>query len=352
MFFIAVLLCPLPAFAVEGAVTRRDAFVLIWRSTSRPAEKTSEKPFSDVKIETIGFEEITYAKARGLLDEDDISFRPDDPVTPYDALLWIFRTRSVEPFEHDHSRVAVVLADPVDVPGLAEEYELDFDAEGTWMTRDELLALMRQLDIVLAEEEHEASLYSEKFHGKGTAFGEIFDMNSLTAAHRTFPHNTLVKVTNIDNGKSVTVRINDRGPYVNGRDIDLSLRAFTEIADRSEGKIHATFERLGDANVLLQCDDDRYQRRIVKDVRLTPGIPHSLALGRNLSMTSEDAFVIRDIVYPDGVHAGRQTWITTDEAFEFTPAIPGMYRFLVGTKTGRSRVMRMNVVDCSDVPQP
>ena len=87
--------------------------------------------------------------------------------------------------------------------------------------------MMRLLDQKLRDEVHEVSLYGEQFHGDGTAFGEKFDMYALTAAHRSFPHNTLVKVTNVENEKTVTVRINDRGPYVEGRDMDLSVAAFT-----------------------------------------------------------------------------------------------------------------------------
>ncbi len=74
-----------------------------------------------------------------------------------------------------------------------------------------------------------ASWYGPDFHGKATANGEIYNMNDLTAAHRTLPFNTVVLVENRDNGKSVTVRINDRGPYVDNRIIDLSRRAASEI---------------------------------------------------------------------------------------------------------------------------
>ena len=74
-----------------------------------------------------------------------------------------------------------------------------------------------------------ASWYGSKFHGKSTANGETYNMNDFTAAHRTLPFNTVVKVENLDNGKSVVVRINDRGPYVGNRVIDLSRRAAREI---------------------------------------------------------------------------------------------------------------------------
>lgn len=72
-------------------------------------------------------------------------------------------------------------------------------------------------------EEGTASYYADEFHGRKTSNGETFDMNALTAAHKSLPFQTKVKVTNLDNGKSVVVRINDRGPFLKGRIIDLSL---------------------------------------------------------------------------------------------------------------------------------
>lgn len=74
-----------------------------------------------------------------------------------------------------------------------------------------------------------ASWYGPTFHGKSTANGETYDQNELTAAHKTLPFNTVVKVTNLENGKSVTVRINDRGPYAGDRIIDLSRAAAEQI---------------------------------------------------------------------------------------------------------------------------
>ena len=70
-----------------------------------------------------------------------------------------------------------------------------------------------------------ASYYGKKFHGKKTASGEIFNMYDMTAAHRTLPFGTYVRVTNLENGRSVVVRINDRGPFAKGRIIDLSYAA-------------------------------------------------------------------------------------------------------------------------------
>ncbi len=80
-----------------------------------------------------------------------------------------------------------------------------------------------------------ASWYGGKFNGRQTASGEIFDTNKMTAAHKTLPFGTLVKVTNLNNGESVQVRINDRGPFVEGRIIDLSRAAAAHIGMMSTG---------------------------------------------------------------------------------------------------------------------
>lgn len=80
-----------------------------------------------------------------------------------------------------------------------------------------------------AVETGDASWYGPGFHGKKTASGERFDKNKLTAAHRTLPFGTKVRVTRRDTGRSVVVRINDRGPFVRGRIIDLSKGAAKRI---------------------------------------------------------------------------------------------------------------------------
>lgn len=80
-----------------------------------------------------------------------------------------------------------------------------------------------------------ASWYGGDYHGTQTANGEIYDMNTLTAAHRTLPFHSVVRVVNVENGRSVTVRINNRGPFVRGRVIDLSRLAAKEIGILEKG---------------------------------------------------------------------------------------------------------------------
>lgn len=84
-----------------------------------------------------------------------------------------------------------------------------------------------------------ASYYGRKFHGRRTASGERFDMNAMTAAHKTLPFGTLVEVTNPRSGQSVVVRINDRGPYAHGRTIDLSRSAASKVGimQRGQGRV-------------------------------------------------------------------------------------------------------------------
>lgn len=80
-----------------------------------------------------------------------------------------------------------------------------------------------------------ASWYGEDYHGSQTASGEIYDMESLTAAHKRLPFNTVVGVKNLDNGENVIVRINNRGPFIEGRVIDLSRKAAREIGVLTTG---------------------------------------------------------------------------------------------------------------------
>ena len=90
-----------------------------------------------------------------------------------------------------------------------------------------------------------ASYYADKFHGRRTASGIRYDKNKLTAAHKSLPFGTKVRVTNEANGKSVVVEVTDRGPFVRGREIDLSRKAFYTIASSSGmGYIRVTLEVL------------------------------------------------------------------------------------------------------------
>jgi rare lipoprotein A len=93
-----------------------------------------------------------------------------------------------------------------------------------------------------------AAWYGKEFQGQKTASGETFDMNALTAAHRTLPLGTIIRVTNLDNFKSVKVTINDRGPFVKSRILDLSLGAAKELGFAAQGIARVKIETLESVN--------------------------------------------------------------------------------------------------------
>ena len=87
-----------------------------------------------------------------------------------------------------------------------------------------------------------ASYYGKKFHGRKTANGEVFNMYKLTAAHRVLPLGTYVKVTNLQNGRWVEVKVNDRGPFIEGRILDLSFAAALELEMVEQGTAKVMIE--------------------------------------------------------------------------------------------------------------
>ena len=90
-----------------------------------------------------------------------------------------------------------------------------------------------------------ASFYNDKFEGRATASGEAFSQSKLTAAHKTLPFKTKIKVTNLANQRSVIVTINDRGPFVEGRILDLSKKAAIKLDFVDKGVVKVQFEVIG-----------------------------------------------------------------------------------------------------------
>lgn len=340
--FLSFFYCIGFAEAQGSPITREQGFVLLWQPLHRAIDDVREKQFLDVPDSDPHAREIRFAKSRGILDDEE-NFSPHDPLELRNALLWLYRSRNIADVKD---------LTPQTLSGALVRYPIAYVKDAATLdqtlTEDQLMTVMRSLDESLATEIHEASFYGEEFQGKGTAFGESFDMNLLTAAHRTLPYNTLVKVTNIANGKSVIVRINDRGPYVKGRDIDLSVAAFTAIADRSLGKIHATFERIGDATIVGPCvQPSTRQQRITRTTILNPGIPHILHLGDTMTISSSKAFVMRSVWYPDGIVTRLENWILPRETYSFKPSVEGDYIFNLSSVNGHKRQMELRVVDCS-----
>ena len=111
---------------------------------------------------------------------------------------------------------------------------------GEWSVRTAYSALLRWTSS--AAQKGKASWYGPGFHGNRTSNGEIYNQHALTAAHPTLPEGTKVRVTNLENGKSVQVRINDRGPYIKGRIIDLSRGAAKKVDLLKDGTARIKLE--------------------------------------------------------------------------------------------------------------
>jgi rare lipoprotein A len=114
-----------------------------------------------------------------------------------------------------------------------------------------------------------ASWYGEDFHGRRTANGEIFDMDSISAAHPTLPIPSYARVTNLNNRRSIIVRVNDRGPYHQGRVIDVSVRAAKLLGFFHEGTTPVRVEYVGQAS--LEGSDDRMLEATLRRGTPAPG---------------------------------------------------------------------------------
>jgi len=100
-----------------------------------------------------------------------------------------------------------------------------------------------------------SSYYGPNFHGKLTANGEVYDMYGLTAAHKEMPLNTVARVTNLDNGRSLILRINDRGPYIDGRILDCSYGAAKKLGFINEGTANVEIK-------IIEWGDGEYMHHI------------------------------------------------------------------------------------------
>lgn len=242
-------------FRPEKAVNRAEALkIILLGSDIFVPEIQPQEVFLDVNSEAWYGKFVIKAKNLGIVkgDADTGLFRPGDTVNLAEALKILLIT--------NHKKVTEPSDNPyTDVPANAWyapyfEYAqgarlLDQSANeavlpSTPITRGLLAELMYRLSqSTYIQPDGEASYYGEKFHGKTTASGAIFDASGFTAAHRTYPFGTWLKVTNAANGKSVIVEVNDRGPYAGeNRIIDLSKAAFEAISPLSRGIIEVAVE--------------------------------------------------------------------------------------------------------------
>lgn len=145
-----------------------------------------------------------------------------------------------------------------------------------------------------------ASYYASDFHGKKTSNGEIFNMWAMTCAHKKLPFNTILKVTNLANGKSVQVRVNDRGPFVASREIDLSKGAANKLGMIGTGtaKVRLEIVSLG-----------AYTKQSVQTAKKAckmAGIPYTVVSSKTVSSSSASAASsveqIKKVKREDGKH--------------------------------------------------
>jgi rare lipoprotein A len=134
-----------------------------------------------------------------------------------------------------------------------------------------------------------ASWYGEQFHGKQAANGEIFDMEAMTAAHRTLPLGSVVRVVNLTNGKHVRVRINDRGPYVSGRILDLSHAAAARLGMVHGGLSAIQLEVVGDHRPDFMIAAEEAMLSVGNPFGLRPFDEHAVFLAPGPALTHLDA---------------------------------------------------------------
>jgi rare lipoprotein A len=152
-----------------------------------------------------------------------------------------------------------------------------------------------------------ASWYGEQFHGKQAANGEIFNMEALTAAHRTMPLGSVVRVVNLSNGRHIHVRITDRGPYVNGRILDLSHAAAVQLGMEHGGLTYVQVEIVGQRHPeLVQLSEDSRRSLLPIDVTKVPARPDS-SLAPFLRVLPSDLLLTRRVRRIPGMLAADHT---------------------------------------------
>ncbi len=233
-------------FKPENDVTRAEALKMILASSKTEVTDGSGLIFSDV-VESDWFHSyLNTALQLGIISGySDGTFKPNETVNRVEALKILLEANKVSLSEGDEWYDKYL--------DFAKEHALIVpDSNGDYLpsnlvSRGELSEMIYRLykdEYTGSVEYGGATWYGGRFEGTGTASGDIYDSSQLTAAHKTLPFGTIVKVTNLSNGLSVNVKINDRGPYRDGYIIDLSSSAFEKIANLSTGVLNVRVEVL------------------------------------------------------------------------------------------------------------
>lgn len=241
------------SFDPDKKVNRAEALKMIFKCLNVSVDQVqAEQPFPDVPNESWFANYVKKAKELGVVNGyQDGYFRPENNMNKAEALKVIFEILGTKLKTSEEDPFADVPKDSwfSSYAQIAKEKTiLDINLDNNvhleeYLTRGGIAemiyrAKMSNQGIKFGK----ITFYSDSFNGNGTAFGETFDNNAMTAAHLTLPYNTIVKVTNLENGKTVEVRINDRGPFTEGRVLDLSKAAFEQIAYLGSGYVHGQYE--------------------------------------------------------------------------------------------------------------
>lgn len=240
-------------FRPDQLVNRVEALkIILLGSEVLVPEIQEQEIFPDVMHGSWYAKYTVKAKNLGIVKGDDNTgmFRPGDTVNLAEALKMLLETGDISTEYPDSNPYWDVSSDAWFAPyfnyaqsiSLLDESSDENVYPATPVTRSMLAELMYRLTLKPeGYTEGQASYYGEAFHGRTTASGDVFDASGFTAAHKTLPFNTWLKVTNLENNEHVYVRINDRGPYVGDRVIDLSKAAFEAISPLSRGVINVSF---------------------------------------------------------------------------------------------------------------
>ncbi len=233
-------------FKPENPVTRAETLKMILASSKTEMTDGSGVTFSDVEESDWFHPYLNTAINLGIISGyEDGTFKPNETVNRVEALKMLLQANAITltdsgewyekylNFAVDHALV---------LPNMAGDY-----SPSNLVSRGELSEMIYRLykdNYSGVVEYGGATWYGGNFEGSGTASGDLYDSTKLTAAHKTLPFGTIVKTTNLSNGLSVTVKINDRGPYRDGYIIDLSAAAFEKIANLSTGVLNVRVEVL------------------------------------------------------------------------------------------------------------
>ncbi|MBI4127405.1 septal ring lytic transglycosylase RlpA family protein [Candidatus Peregrinibacteria bacterium] len=220
-------------FKPDNPLTRAEALKMILVSSAIEIQSGGDNWFDPYINTALNLEIIS-----GYPDGD---FKPSKTVNRAEALKMLLKARGVEIPDPESGDWYKKYLDYATENALIADFAPDGE-----ISRGEMSEIIHRLhkNIYTGEVEYGgATWYGGKFEGEGTASGDTYDGSQLTAAHKTLPFGTMVKVTNPANNLSVTVRINDRGPYRDGYVIDLSSAAFEKIANLSTGVLNVRVER-------------------------------------------------------------------------------------------------------------